>query len=377
MIIRTEKTRDYSILPNGILRDDRLSWKARGVAAYLLSMPDDWSISVAGLVNASVLDGRTNAENALRELAAAGYLVRRRVCDPVSGRFTWESVLHEKPVESTIHGDTVNGDSVNGSSVDSTIHGDTVNGDTVNGGAVINRSTIVLSTNYDHNDLSSDQLDSNASGASAPGVAGAPASVPSVVPLALQFRAVTDELRADGANRPAILRAWYVACFGEAGAPDYGRIGRVAKEIGGAGLLARRFLELAGCPPSGDVLSYIQAGAKRARVERNGGPAAAADWSVQAAQHPAPASPMAPIAQAAPAAIAGDPDLAAVLAADWADRVASVERAGEASPGVPLVRVVGRVAGDGWLKQKGSVAIRRLLTALVFGPGGVMVEVAA
>lgn len=214
-------------------------------------------------------------------------------------------------------------------------------------------------------------------GADAPGVAGAPASVPSVVPLALQFRAVTDELRADGANRPAILRAWYVACFGEAGAPDYGRIGRVAKEIGGAGLLARRFLELAGCPPSGDVLSYIQAGAKRARVERNGGPAAAADWSVQAAQHPAPASPMAPMAQAAPAAIAGDPDLAAVLAADWADRVASVERAGEASPGVPLVRVVGRVAGDGWLKQKGSVAIRRLLTALVFGPGGVMVEVAA
>ncbi len=369
MIVRIQKTRDYSILPNGILRDDRLSWKARGVAAYLLSMPDDWSISVAGLVNASALDGRTNAENALHELAAAGYLVRRRVCDPVSGRFVWESVLHERPVDSTIPADTVNGESVNGSAVDSTIPADTVNGDTVNGGAVINRSTIGLSTNYLINQ-STDPIDSNASGADAPGVAGAPSSVP----LALQFRAVTDELRADGANRPAILRAWYVACFGAADAPDYGRIGRVAKEIGGAGLLARRLLELAGAPPSGDVLSYIQAGAKSRRGERNGGPAAAADWSAQAAQHPAPASP-APMSQPAPASIAGDPDLVALLAADWSDRVASVERAGEASPGVPLVRVVGRVAGDGWLKVKGSVAIRRAL-AHVFG-AGVMVEVAA
>ncbi len=90
----------------------------------------------------------------------------------------------------------------------------------------------------------------------------------------------------------------------------------------------------------------------------------------------APASPMAPIVQPAPASIAGDPDLAAVLAADWADRVASVERAGQTPQGVPLVRVVGRVAGDGWLKVKGSVAIRRAL-AHVFGSGGVMVEVAA
>ena len=164
-----------------------------------------------------------------------------------------------------------------------------------------------------------------------------------------------------------------MSCFGAEGAPDYGRIGRVAKEIGGAGLLARRFLELAGAPPSGDVLSYIQAGAKRNRVERNGGPAAAADWSV-AAPDPAPVQP-AMAAQAGPA-IAGDPDLAAVLMSSgaWVDRVASVERAGLVD-GVPLVRVVGRAAGDGWLRLKGSVGIRKALAPLFGAP--VLVEVSA
>ncbi len=41
-IIRVEKNRNYSVINNTGLRDERLSWKAKGILAYILTLPDDW-----------------------------------------------------------------------------------------------------------------------------------------------------------------------------------------------------------------------------------------------------------------------------------------------------------------------------------------------
>lgn len=47
-IMRVEKNKDYTIMNRTALNDKRLSWKAKGTMAYMLSMPDDF-YSVGGV----------------------------------------------------------------------------------------------------------------------------------------------------------------------------------------------------------------------------------------------------------------------------------------------------------------------------------------
>lgn len=49
-IIKIRKKDNYTILNNKSLTDARLSWKARGLWAYLMSLPADWEVSVNDLV---------------------------------------------------------------------------------------------------------------------------------------------------------------------------------------------------------------------------------------------------------------------------------------------------------------------------------------
>jgi len=42
-IIRVEKNKNYSVVNNTVLRDTKISWKAKGIMAYMLSKPDDWT----------------------------------------------------------------------------------------------------------------------------------------------------------------------------------------------------------------------------------------------------------------------------------------------------------------------------------------------
>ena len=37
-----KKTGNFTILDNTGLRDPNISWKAKGLLAYLLHLPDDW-----------------------------------------------------------------------------------------------------------------------------------------------------------------------------------------------------------------------------------------------------------------------------------------------------------------------------------------------
>ncbi len=42
-IVRVNKrSNPYVVIDKTALNDDRLSWKAKGVLCYLLSLPDDW-----------------------------------------------------------------------------------------------------------------------------------------------------------------------------------------------------------------------------------------------------------------------------------------------------------------------------------------------
>lgn len=96
MIVRVQKHENpYVIIDKAILEDDRLTFKARGLAAYLLGKPDDWSISERHLVECGP-DGAAAIRSGLKELEEAGYLKRnRRRTD--DGKFTWEATLFEVP----------------------------------------------------------------------------------------------------------------------------------------------------------------------------------------------------------------------------------------------------------------------------------------
>ncbi len=94
-VIRIEHTENYTIMSNTHLRDSRLSLRAMGLMSRMLSLPDEWDYTVAGLA-AICKEGRDAVRKALQELEEAGYLVREQGRD--SGHFSGNDyTLYEIP----------------------------------------------------------------------------------------------------------------------------------------------------------------------------------------------------------------------------------------------------------------------------------------
>ena len=97
MIVRTPKTKNYATIDNRVLEDSRLSWKARGIIAHLLSKPDGWEVMTQQLINAGP-DGRDAVVSALKELEKFGYITRTEQPRGGSGRFDSKTtIVHEEP----------------------------------------------------------------------------------------------------------------------------------------------------------------------------------------------------------------------------------------------------------------------------------------
>ena len=52
-VFRIKKDKNYTSLSNYHFQDKTLSWKAKGILSNMLSLPDDWDYSLAGLVTLS------------------------------------------------------------------------------------------------------------------------------------------------------------------------------------------------------------------------------------------------------------------------------------------------------------------------------------
>lgn len=91
---------NYTNISNQLIRDSRLSWKARGIFAYLWSQADEWDFYVSEVAKHAT-DGRDALRSGLRELEKYGYLTRKPSSD-ANGKFDgMDWVLTDKPVEST------------------------------------------------------------------------------------------------------------------------------------------------------------------------------------------------------------------------------------------------------------------------------------
>ena len=102
-ILRNASRGKYTVLNNGIFRDENLSAKSLGILAKMLSLPDNWEFSETGLCSIFKKDGRDSIRSGLKELEENGYLVRSRIRDD-SGKLTsveWtvsDRPMFEKPM---------------------------------------------------------------------------------------------------------------------------------------------------------------------------------------------------------------------------------------------------------------------------------------
>lgn len=95
MIIRVAHSDHYTVIRNHTLRDSRLSLKATGLIAYLLSLPDDTALDRRHLEGAKS-DGAYAIRMALKELVDTGYLRHDKRQDE-RGLWRTEWTLYEVP----------------------------------------------------------------------------------------------------------------------------------------------------------------------------------------------------------------------------------------------------------------------------------------
>ena len=91
--IRVEKNRNYTVIHNEFLRRDDLSWKAKGILAYVLSLPDDWNINLGELMKHAT-DGERSFRSGWDELTKKGYVDRKPVRDGNRIKY-WETIVRE------------------------------------------------------------------------------------------------------------------------------------------------------------------------------------------------------------------------------------------------------------------------------------------
>ncbi|RHO56860.1 helix-turn-helix domain-containing protein [Ruminococcaceae bacterium AM07-15] len=95
-VFRIERTRDYTVMSNHHLRNEKLSLKAKGLLSMMLSLPDDWNYTTRGLAKICK-EGVDAIGNALRELETAGYIVRHQLRDRQGRISDTEYVIYEQP----------------------------------------------------------------------------------------------------------------------------------------------------------------------------------------------------------------------------------------------------------------------------------------
>nr|BFD92542.1 hypothetical protein KitaXyl93_39020 [Kitasatospora sp. Xyl93] len=92
---RTEHVRSFTVLPNGLLQDRRLSYTARGLLADLLSRPDGWREDGRHMADTSP-QGRGAIRKALKELAEAGFYRVDKIRMP-DGTIITETHVYDTP----------------------------------------------------------------------------------------------------------------------------------------------------------------------------------------------------------------------------------------------------------------------------------------
>ena len=94
-IVKSRRTFEFVQIPNELLKNNNLSFKAKGLLCLLLSFPDDWVVYKNNLVNYSA-DGKASIDTAWKELVKEGYILSVRM---IEGNLTkgWNHIVYDTP----------------------------------------------------------------------------------------------------------------------------------------------------------------------------------------------------------------------------------------------------------------------------------------
>ena len=94
-VFKIEKNSNYTVMSNYHLQDKNLSYKAKGLLSFMLSLPDDWDYSINGLVSISK-EGIKAVKAILKELQDNGYLVINKNRN-IHGQYEYQYLIYEQP----------------------------------------------------------------------------------------------------------------------------------------------------------------------------------------------------------------------------------------------------------------------------------------
>lgn len=97
MDIISNRSGGYTVVSTKAMRSTALSLKAKGLYAFIMSLPSDWDFSMSGIVT-QLQEGEKSIRSCIAELIDAGYCKREPVRDS-QGRFVkTKFVFYEEPV---------------------------------------------------------------------------------------------------------------------------------------------------------------------------------------------------------------------------------------------------------------------------------------
>lgn len=96
-VFRIERTKNYTVMSNYHLRDQSLSLKAKGLLSQMLSLPENWDYTLAGLSHIN-RESKDAIRTALQELEKAGYIIRERERDSQGRLRGADYIIHESPI---------------------------------------------------------------------------------------------------------------------------------------------------------------------------------------------------------------------------------------------------------------------------------------
>ena len=94
-IFRIKLNQNFTVISNAVVISKDLSLKAKGLYAYMISRPDDWDFSMAGL-ESCLKEGREAVRGALVELINNGIAKREKIRQE-DGTFSWEITVFQDP----------------------------------------------------------------------------------------------------------------------------------------------------------------------------------------------------------------------------------------------------------------------------------------
>ena len=73
-VLKQRHTKDFTVVPNDLLRNRKISLRDIGLLVWMLSKPHDWKFTYDGMLSELGTDGKAALQKSVKALQAAGYI---------------------------------------------------------------------------------------------------------------------------------------------------------------------------------------------------------------------------------------------------------------------------------------------------------------